>query len=126
AYGSLDVPYGEVMRLRYGGKDLPGNGGDNGGLFRVANYMPDEDGKFRIVGGDTYYQAVELGKPVRAKVLLAYGNATQPGSKYIGDQLDLFAAKQMRDAWLTRADVEANLDAREELPPATSAGPAGR
>ncbi len=127
-YGALDVPYGDVMRLRYGGKDLPGNGapGDPLGVFRVAGYAPDADGKFRIVEGDTYYQAVELSKPVRAKVLLAYGNATQPGSKYIGDQLELFAAKQMRDAWLTRADIEANLDAREELPPATSAGPGDR
>jgi len=126
AYGSLEVPYGEVMRLRYGGKDLPGNGGDDGGLFRVANYIPDTDGKYRIVGGDTYYQAVELGRPVRAKVLLAYGNATQPGSKYIGDQLELFAAKGMRDAWRDRREIEANLDLREELPPATSARSGGR
>ena len=115
AYRALDVPYGDVNRLRYGGKDLPGNGGpgDPFGIFRVAYYAPDRDGKNKVVGGDTYYQAVEFGRPVRAKVLIAYGNATQPGSPHIGDQLELFSKKQMRDAWRTRKDVEANLESRE-------------
>lgn len=117
AYGSLDVAYGEVARLRYGGKDLPGNGaaGDPFGVFRVAYYLPDTDGKRKMVAGDTYYQAVELSNPVRAKVLLAYGNATQPGSPHIGDQLELFSKKQMRDAWRTRKEIEANLESREEI-----------
>ena len=114
-HGALDVAYGDVNRLRYGGKDLPGNGaaGDPFGVFRVAYYAPDKDGKNTMIGGDTYYQAVEFGKPVRAKVLIAYGNATQPGSAHIGDQLELFSKKQMRDAWRTRKDVEANLESRE-------------
>ena len=79
----------------------------------MAYYAPDKDGKNTMIGGDTYYQAVEFGKPVRAKVLIAYGNATQPGSAHIGDQLELFSKKQMRDAWRTRKDVEANLESRE-------------
>lgn len=131
-HGSLDVPWGEVMRIRYGGRDLPGNGapGDPLGVFRVASYAPEADGKYRLLAGDTYYQVVEFSKPVRAKVLLAYGNATQPGSKHVGDQLDLFAAKSMRDAWTSRADVEAHLELREALDSLTApkgeARPAGR
>lgn len=115
--GALDRPYGDVMRLRYGGHDFPGNGasGDPFGVFRVAYYAPDKDGKFANVGGDTYYQAVEFSKPVRAKVLTAYGNSTQPGSKHIGDQLELYSKKAMRDAWRTRKEVEANLELREEI-----------
>jgi len=117
-FGALDVPWGEVMRLRYAGQDLAGNGapGDPLGVFRVAYYIPDRDGKRRILGGDTYYMAVEFSDPARAKVLLAYGNATQPGSKHVGDQLPLFSRKEMRDAWRTRAAVEQNLEARELLP----------
>jgi acyl-homoserine-lactone acylase len=131
-HGSLDVPWGEVMRIRYGGRDLPGNGapGDPLGVFRVAYYAPETDGKYRLLAGDTYYQVVEFSKPVRAKVLLAYGNATQPGSKHVGDQLDLFDAKSMRDAWTSRADVEAHLELREALDslraPKGEARPAGR
>ena len=114
-YGALDVPWGEVMRLSFAGQDFPGNGapGDPYGVFRVAYYVPSEGGKFSIMGGDTYYAAVEFSRPVRAKVLTAYGNSTRAGSKHLGDQLQLFAKREMRDAWLTRADVEANLESRE-------------
>jgi len=117
AHGALDVPYGQVMRIRYGGKDLAGNGaaGDPLGVFRVAYYAPEKDGKMAVVAGDTYYMAVEFSDPVRAKVLLAYGNATQPGSKHIGDQLELFARKEMRDPWRTRAEIEQHLELKQEL-----------
>ena len=117
-HGALGVPYGDVFRIRYAGRDLPGNGGpgDPFGIFRVAYYAPDSDGTARLVAGDTYYQVVEFADPVRAKVLTAYGNATQPGSKHMGDQLELFARKEMRDAWRTRAEVEAHLESRDAIP----------
>jgi len=117
AHGAADVAWGEVNRLRYGGKDLPGNGapGDPFGVFRTAYYVPDQDGRTAIAGGDTYYAIIEFGERVRAKVLLAYGNATQPGSKHIGDQLELFSRKEMRDVWRTRQEIEAHLESRQEI-----------
>ncbi len=116
-YRTLDVPWGEVMRIRYGGKDLAGNGasGDPLGVFRVANYAPGDEGKFHLVAGDSYFAAVEFGNPLRARALLAYGNATQPGSRHRGDQLELFARKEMREVWRTRDEIERNLEEREEL-----------
>ena len=107
-HGALDVPWGEVMRIRYAGKDEPGNGasGDPQGVFRVSMFVPAKDGKFQLVHGDTYYAAVEFGPTVRAKVLLSYGNSTQPGSPHMGDQIPLYVKQQMRDAWLTKADVD--------------------
>jgi acyl-homoserine-lactone acylase len=117
AYGSADVAWGEVNRLRFAGKDLPGNGapGDPLGVFRVAYYVPGDDGKASIAGGDTYYAAVEFADRVRAKVLLAYGNASQPGSKHVGDQLELFSRREMRDVWRTRKEIEANLEEKVEV-----------
>jgi len=114
-HGALDVPYGDVMRLRYRGRDLPGNGapGDPYGVFRTAYYIPAADGKSQIVGGDTYYAVIEFGDPIRAKVLTAYGNASQPGSRHAGDQLELFAREEMRDAWRIRAEVERHLERRD-------------
>jgi len=116
-FGSMDVAYGDVMRLRVGSHDLPGNGanGDPMGVFRVQFFAPAKDGKWVSAGGDSYYAAIEFGPTVRAKVLLAYGNATQPGSPHVGDQLELFSRKEMRDAWRTRKDVEAHLERREQL-----------
>jgi acyl-homoserine-lactone acylase len=117
-YHALDVPWGDVVRIRYGGKDLPGNGapGDPYGVFRTAYPAPDPDGKMHVAGGDTYYAAVEFGPVVRAKVLTAYGSATQLGSKHVGDQLELFAKQEMRDAWRSRTDIEAHLESKEDVP----------
>jgi acyl-homoserine-lactone acylase len=116
-HGALDVAWGDVMRLRYAGKDLPADGapGDPLGVFHVSYYVPDTDGKLTISGGDSYYATVEFSRPVRGRVLLAYGNATQPGNPHVGDQLDLFASQRMREAWRTRETVEANLERREQV-----------
>jgi acyl-homoserine-lactone acylase len=85
------------------------------GVFRVLYYAPAKDGKWAAAAGDSYYAAIEFGPTIRAKVLLAYGNATQPGSPHVGDQLKLFARKEMRDMWRTRSEVEAHLELRETI-----------
>jgi acyl-homoserine-lactone acylase len=115
AGGALDVPWGDIARLRYGAVDLPavGGPGDPFGIFRTVNLIPERDGRYRSIAGDSFIAAVEFANPVRARVLLTYGNATQPGSPHVGDQLALFARKEMRPAWRTRAEIEANLEARE-------------
>jgi acyl-homoserine-lactone acylase len=59
--------------------------------------------------------AVEFSDPVRAEVLLSYGNASQAGSSHRGDQLPLLAEKELRTAWRTREEVEANLERSELL-----------
>ena len=66
--------------------------------------------------GDSYYAVVEFGDPVEARVLTAYGNATQPHSPHVGDQLELFSEQKMRPVWRTRPQVAANLEKRELLP----------
>ena len=72
------------------------------------------------MGGDSFYAAVEFGTTPHARVMLAYGNASQPKSRHAGDQLELFARGEMRTPWLDRADVEAHLESRDRLeqPPA--------
>ncbi len=115
-YGTLDVPWGNVNRLRLHDIDLPGNGGPGSlGVFRVTDFGDGDGGARQALGGDSFVAAVEFGPEVRAMTLLAYGNATQRGSKYRGDQLRLYAGKRLRPAWRTRADIEANLAARERL-----------
>lgn len=116
AYGALDVPWGEVNRLRRDSLDLPANGGpDEAGVFRALWSEPEPDGRFVAGGGDSFVAAVEFGRTVRAKALLGYGNASQPGSPHRTDQLPLFARKELRPVWRTRAEVEANLESRERF-----------
>ncbi|MFD0862892.1 acylase [Sungkyunkwania multivorans] len=108
-YGTLEVPWGEYYRINYNGKDLPANGVDGSlGVFRVAWPADADDDHLYVGGGDSWVGVIEFGEQVRAKVLLSYGNATQKDSPHYGDQLDLFSKKEMRDAWITKADVEAN------------------
>lgn len=114
AYGALDVPWGDVFRLRLGNVDLPANGGPGSlGIFRMLDFFPTEDGRFQAFNGDSFVAAIEFSRPVRAMALTSYGNATQPGSASTGDQLKLFASKQLRPVWRDRQDIEANLVARQ-------------
>ncbi|HEY9671400.1 MAG TPA: acylase [Waterburya sp.] len=114
-YGALDVPWGEVARLRYGKVDLPASGGPGlFGIFRVIDLMPSStDGRFQAFAGDTYIAAIEFSNPVRAKVLNTYGNATQPSSRHVGDQLALYTRNELRPVWRSRKEIEAHLESRQ-------------
>ena len=111
-YGTLNVPWGDVFRLRSGNVDLPANGGEVG-IFRNLWFRPLEDGRFEAIGGESYVAAIEFSHPVRAMALVSYGNATQPNSPHVGDQLELFAKKQLRPIWRSRQEIVAHLATRE-------------
>jgi acyl-homoserine-lactone acylase len=112
-YGALDVPWGQVMRLQFAGLDLPGNGGfGNLGVFRVITYGAAHGATRSQTAGETYIAAVEFTNPPHAKVLLSYGNSSQPGSPHQSDQLPLVARKELRIAWRTKAQALANLESR--------------
>lgn len=122
AFGRLDVPWGEVARLQRGTVDLPANGflGDPFGVFRVL--VPDPAELFAgrpgpVVAGDSFIAAVEFSTPLRARVLMTYGNASQPASPHRGDQLVLAARGELRPAWRTRDEIEAHLEERTVVPP---------
>ncbi|MEO1086713.1 MAG: penicillin acylase family protein, partial [Acidobacteriota bacterium] len=114
AHGALDVPWGDVYRLRLGGHDLPASGGPGAlGIFRVLHFVAQDDGVRVANRGDAYVSVVEFGDRLRARSILAYGNASQPGSKHIGDQLPLFARGELRPVWRTRSEIEAHLERRD-------------
>ena len=116
-YGSLDVAWGEVHRLRIDDVDLPANGGASElGIFRVTNFRSDGDARFRAEGGDSFVALVEFSQPVRAMVLLSYGNSSQPGSPHRTDQIRLYSQKSLRRAWLSRSEIEENLSRLEIVP----------
>jgi acyl-homoserine-lactone acylase len=116
AYGSLDPAWGDVHRLRRDGMDLPGHGGGGDiGIFRVVDYepIPGDSMRFEATGGDSFVAAVEFSQPVRAFVLTAYGNSSQPGSPHRADQLPLFARQELRPVRMTREDVLPHVVRRE-------------
>ena len=115
-YGSLDVEWGMVNRFRMGELDLPGNGGEGfAGIYRVIRFVPDKDNKNRANFGDSYVSVIEFGKKVKAQSLLSYGNASQKGSKHIGDQLVLLSQKKLRPVLFYKSDVMKYVEMREHL-----------
>jgi acyl-homoserine-lactone acylase len=115
-YGSLDVPWGAVYRFRRDTVDLPANGGGSElGIFRVIDFapIPEDTTRFQAVGGDGFVAAVEFSSPITARTVLAYGNASQPGSPHRIDQLPLAARKEMKPVRLTKEDVLAVARLRE-------------
>ncbi|MGZ0018682.1 penicillin acylase family protein [Nitrosomonas sp. wSCUT-2] len=114
--GKLDITWGEVARLRRDRIDLPGNGADTDlGVFREIVYEPDVDGKLRSSYGDSFIAVIEFSKPVRAQVLMTYGNATQSPFFETYNQLDLAAKQQLRPVWSSRNEIESNVQFREFL-----------
>jgi acyl-homoserine-lactone acylase len=116
-YGSADVAWGTVYRLRRDGLDYAGNGAEgNYGVFRVLGFSKDEaDGKFSATGGTSWVAAIEFAAPVRAVSIIGYGNASRAGSAHRTDQLALFARKEFKPVWRTRAEIEKHLEKPERL-----------
>jgi acyl-homoserine-lactone acylase len=112
-FKSLDVAWGEVNKFKLGNSTYPANGGsDRWGIFRTIWFSEENV----AVGGDSFVGIVEFGKKVNARVLLSYGNATQAGSKHIGDQLQLLSEKKLRPALMEKNAVMENLEKQETLP----------
>jgi len=113
-YGRLDVPWGDVLRLRRGGVDLPGNGAPSQlGAIRTVGVSPFKDGKVEGIQGDTFFAVIEFSTPLHAEGLLSYGNWSKKGSPHVEDQIKLMSRKEMRPIWRDRKDVEAHLEAKK-------------
>jgi acyl-homoserine-lactone acylase len=113
-YDSLDVSWGEVHRLVGPNGSYPASGGDGlFGIFRVLKFGEREAGRRRATFGDSYMALTEFTEDgPRARAILPYGNASQPGSPHRGDQLEMYAEKRMRPVWLNRDSIRAHLERR--------------
>jgi len=107
-YGSWNVAWGDVHRVRRGGVDVPVGGcGGALGCFRVLNFETAEDGKRVVNGGDGWVIAVEFGNEPRAYSVLAYGQSPDTASRWHDDQAAMFAANRMKPVRWTEADIAA-------------------
>jgi acyl-homoserine-lactone acylase len=128
-YGAADVAWGDVNRYRFGDLDLPGEGASGQlGAFRVQQYDAPEgnDAAARVAGwaavdrrlagfGDAWVLLVHFTRPVQAYSVLAYGQTTDRASPHSRNQIRIFAARSLRPAWYTDADVAAHTE-REYRP----------
>lgn len=105
--GGWDLAWGDVFRIRHGSVDLPA-GGCHGalGCFRALWFERDDDGKYRVSGGDGWVLAVEFTDPVRAYSVLAYGQSDRPDSPHHDDQTRMFAEGRMKRVAFTDEEIE--------------------
>ena len=107
-YGAVDVPWGDVHRVRRGTVDVPVGGCSSDlGCFRVLTYRDDPDGKREATGSDGWILAVEFGEEPRAFSVLAYGESPKPDSPFFGDQAAMFARGELKPVAWTERDIEA-------------------
>ena len=109
-YGTWDVRWGDVHRIRAGDMDL-GVGGcpSSLGCFRVVGFADDEDGTWRARTGDAWVLAVEFADKPRAYSILLYGNSNAEDSPYYYDQAELFANNRMKHVVYTESDIQTDL-----------------
>lgn len=109
-YGSWDVAWGDVHRLRQGDVDLPVCGGSGFlGCFRVLDFGTATDGKQVVRGGDSWVFAVEFGDEPQAYTVVGYSQSEDPRSPHFNDQAELYATGQMKPAAFTKQQIEAAL-----------------
>ena len=107
-YGSWDVAWGDVHRVRRGNVDVPVGGCASAlGCFRALAFTRDPDGKLSASGGDGWILAVEFGDVPRAVSVLAYGESPRRESPWFADQAEMFAKGQLKQVAFTTADVDA-------------------
>jgi len=109
-YGTLDLTWGEIHRLRHGDLDLPVGGGPSGlGCFRVLGFSEGDDGKQQIRRGDGWVLAVEFSNPPKAYSILAYGQSAKEESPHHTDQAELFANNKMKKVAFTEKEIRKSL-----------------
>ncbi len=120
-YGRLDVPWGEVRRIRYEQHEFPVGG--SAALHTVHQTAPEPRPSWAVefVGsGDVYKMIVQLRETPDVYSVTPFGNSSAPASPHVVDQMELYSNQQFKfvdlagatrgrdveSAWGTRARFE--------------------
>jgi len=117
-FGRWEIPWGEINRYQRLTNSLEGQHDDNmpslpvgfasaqWGMLASYNSRTFEGTKMRYgVSGNSFVAAVEFGKKVKAKSVLAGGVSGDPSSKHFSDQAPLYAKGKFKDVLFYKEDV---------------------
>ena len=118
-YGSAQVPWGDVHRIRRGDVDLPIGGGPGGSLPSLfLTGTVTEAGGIGYTGSGSSYMLLTRFAPdgtVSAVSIKPWGNSEDPESPHYSDLTEIYARSQYKDFWYYREDVEAHLESEITL-----------
>lgn len=124
-YGTWKMPWGNINRMQRLNSDIVQKPDDtkpsiaipfaSSGWGMLPAYI-----SFRLNGsnnrygvhGNSFICAVEFGKKIKAKSLLAGGNSGDPKSPHFWDQAQMYADGKFKDVLFYREDVEKNVEKR--------------
>ena len=92
----LKVPLGEFQRHRRGDVDLPMAGGSD--VLAAIYSAPEDDGKYRAYSGESYIQLVRFDSiqgPI-IETVNAFGSSAESDSPHYADQMEMFAAQNLK------------------------------
>ncbi|HSJ07754.1 MAG TPA: penicillin acylase family protein [Longimicrobiales bacterium] len=119
-FSSVRVAWGDINRLQRthtSGREpfrddvpsfpVPGAEAWTGVIFRfTAPATPS--GRRYGVSGHTWVSVVELGPQLRSRSIVQFGQSADPTSRHWFDQAPLYARGELKPAWFTPEDVQAN------------------
>jgi acyl-homoserine lactone acylase PvdQ len=119
-HGRLDVPWGEIHRIRRGDRSWPVGGCASDGIstLRSVRYTaPDERGISYATGGILAAMVVVLREgAVRSYSLTPFGQSDDPASPHFADQAEkLFGPGKMKPTWYSKEELLRHVESRRSL-----------
>ncbi len=117
-YGTAEVAYGRLHRIRRGQRSWPVSGGESGGGSTLRAVSSSLEGKvFYGHDGQNWTQLVEF-RPgaVRSWSATPYGESDDPASPHYADQAEkLFSPGRLKPTWFQPAELEGNIESSRVL-----------
>ena len=109
-FGRIDPPMSDLLRLRLGDVDLPLDGGSDT-LRASTTWRVDDDGRLRLVHGDSFIQWVEWpadGGRVTSRSIMPFGAANgRSDSPHFTDQMQHYVDHELKPVRFWPEDVRA-------------------
>ena len=107
-HGTLDVPLGQIQKVRRGDKEFPMYGGIE--TLACCTVGFDKDGKLKMNKGDTYIMYAKYGADgLEALRTTNYvGNSSNPLSKHYNDQMEMYVNKQPKTITMNKDEIYKN------------------
>lgn len=107
-FDQLNVPWGDIHRIRRGARDEAVAGADSGEPLFLMSDFAFSDGKLYATYGTAFALAVEFTDPPRAVSVAAFGSSDNAASPHYDDQMNLLLDRRFKYTRYAADDVLRN------------------